>query len=201
MNLMKIMQLEFNNWYNRNLEGRKLSKVETENDVKSSIKKVKHKNIEDEELDDNIKVSTDDELMNDDFIYKHVIDRDYNADEVGKDTPDIAMDASRMVSLLQAIFTMLLIAGKSLHEQSVQIARLSQLSQPSMSSSMQPVVLSPRSQCSCLTKSRACCKVFSALTGKVADMASSGMAWYRHFCTVFSTVKDVVIVFATCNYD
>ena len=89
------------------------------------------------------------------------------------------VDVNKTILLLQAVFA---IVSNTLHEE---IARLAQLSKPSVSSSMQPVVLSPRSQCS---------KVVSALTGMVADMASIGMAWYRQFCTIFNTVQENVKV-------
>ena len=174
---------EYNDWLSRELW--EIENVERDNEEK----------VHDEVPIVDVKVESN---VNDDSMSKQMIGGGSSANEVDK---DFAMDTSRMVTLLQVIFTMLLIAGKSLHEQSVQIARLSQLPQPSVSSSMQPVVLSSRSQCSCLTKSRAYCKVITALRGKVADMASIGKVWYRHFCTVFSTVMDVVIVFATCNYE
>ena len=115
----------------------------------------------------------------DDFVYKQMRGEGYIVDD--------------MIPLLQAILTMLLIAGKTPHEPSEVIGRLSQLSRPSLSS-YKPAVLSPRSQCSCLMKSSLCSKVISALTGKVADMASIGKAWYRQYCAAFNYVKESVII-------
>ena len=56
-------------------------------------------------------------------------------DEVGKMT-----DVSALVPLLQALFSILLGSGKTLHEQSLLIARLSKLSRPSLLSHLQPEI-------------------------------------------------------------
>ena len=77
--------------------------------------------------------------MHDEFMHMQVPSATGKKDEGGKNT-----DVSDIVTLLQAIFAILLVNGKTLHEQSLQIARLSQLSQPSLLSQLQPEVsLSP----------------------------------------------------------
>ena len=71
--------------------------------------------------------------MHDEFMYMQVPSGTDKKDEMGKST-----DISDIVNLLQAIFAILLVNGKTLHEQSLQIARLLQLSQPSLLSQLQP---------------------------------------------------------------
>ena len=60
---------------------------------------------------------------------------EYEAKEVEVDS---RMDASTIVSTLHIIFAMVIICGKTLHEQSLLVARLSQLSQSSLLSQLQP---------------------------------------------------------------
>ena len=102
--------------------------------------------------------------MHDDFMYMQVPSGTCKEAKVGKTT-----DISAIVALLQAIFAILLVSGKTLHEQSLIIARLSNLSQPSLLSHLQPEVsLSHSSPCSCQTQSKVRSMVTTAFKGKVS---------------------------------
>ena len=99
----------------------------------------KNKNLYDEIVPES--VSIDDVIGMHDMKYMQV-----HSGTGKKDKVDRRMDASTFVSFL--IFAMLLICGKTLHEQSRQITRLSKLSQPSLFSQLQPeVLLSLTSSC------------------------------------------------------
>ena len=99
-----------------------------------------------------------------------------------------------IVPLLQAIFAMLLVSGKSLHELPLQITRLSKLSQPSILSHPQAEVsLFPSSLCpSCQTQSRVCWEV-SSIVNATVNTASDGVVWLRQVCATFYRVKEVTM--------
>ena len=98
---------------------------------------------------------------------------------------DNRIDASKIIPLLQVIFAMLLVAGKTVHEQSLQISRLSKLSRPSLLSQLHPKAsLSPRSAGSCQTPPRACCKVST-----MVSTASSSVLWCKQVYSAFQSVK------------
>ena len=92
-------------------------------------------------------------------------------------------DISAIVALLQAIFAILLVIGKTLHEQSLIMPRQSNLSQPSLLSHFQPEAsLSSNSSCSCKTQPMVRCVVTTACIGKVSSMVSvtsTCVTWFR----------------------
>ena len=50
---------------------------------------------------------------------------------------------------------------------------------------------------SCLTKSRMCCKVTTAITGRMsslAHIASTGMGWYRQVCGVVKCMRESLLL-------
>ena len=123
---------------------------------------------------------------------KEVLVGDRNDDNVAK-----GVDALTIVTLLQTILAMMLLCVKSLSEQSLLIARYSKLSKPTVSIPFQPVTSLPSPQCSCLTESRMCCRVITAITRKVASMAhiaSAGMVWYRQVCGAINCMKVNMIL-------
>ena len=101
-----------------------------------------------------------------------------NEDRVDNDKQ---MDASKIIPLLQAIFTMLLFSGKS------------QLSQPSLHSHPQPEVSRfPCSPSSHQIQCRVCCKVTTDILGKVSSVVNTaivGVAWLKRTCVAFYSVK------------
>ena len=112
--------------------------------------------------------SIDVEDMYDDFMYMQEPSGTGKETMVGKTT-----DISAVVALLQAIFAILLVIGKTLHEQLLIIPRKSNLSQPSLLSHFQPEAsLSSSSSCSCKTQPMVCCVVTTACIGKVSSMVS-----------------------------
>ena len=134
-------------------------------------------------------VSIDDEMgMHDDMKYMQVPSGNVKEVEVDK-----RMDASTVVSFLLIIFAMVYLYGKTLHTQSLFIARLSQLSQPSLLSQFQPESLSLTSSCSCQAESGVCCKVTTALTAKVFSMASkvsTCVTWCRQIWVAVYAVEE-----------
>ena len=125
-------------------------------------------------------------------MYKQLLGGGNNDDEVVK-----GIDAMMIIPLLQAILAMMLFSVKSLHEQSLLIARYSKLFKPTVSIPFQPVTSLPSPQCSCLTESRMCCRVITAITRKVASMAhiaSAGMVWYRQVCGAINCMKVNMIL-------
>ena len=164
---------EFNDWYYKKLEERKHNVKVDDKTTKLFDKVVRKKsNIEEE--------------MHNDLMYKQLFD--CNEKEVGKET-----NGYWIVALLQAIFALLLVCGKTLHEQSVKINHLSKLSQPSLLSHLQPEApLFPKSPCSCQTKPRVCCEVTDAFSTKVSSMvstASSGVLWCKRIYRALVWVK------------
>ena len=104
--------------------------------------------------------------------------------ELNKDEVDKRTDASMVVPLLQAIFTMLLVSGKSLHELPLLLTRLSESSQTSLPSHPQPSLF-PSSSCSCNTQTRACCEATAAFVVKVSRLVnkfSNCAAWFKQLC-------------------
>ena len=167
---------EFNVWYYKKLEERMNSKATNKNT----------KNFYDKIAQNSEFIDVQD--VNDDLMYKQVFDGELNKDEVDK-----SVAASKIVPLLQAIFAMLLVSGKTIHEQSLQINRLSKLSQPSLLSHLQPEApLSLKSPCFYQTQPRVCCKVTNAFIVKVSSMvstASSGVLWWKRVYSALECVK------------
>ena len=128
--------------------------------------------------------ASDDELMN-----KEVLVGDRSDDKVAK-----GMDALTIVTVLQTILAMMLFCVKSLNEQSLLIARYTRLSQPSVLAPTQPVAPSSSLQGSCVTQSRMCCRVSTAITGMVTSMTCLGMAWYEQVRGTMNCMQERVIL-------
>ena len=144
-------------------------------------------NVNDEYKDDvNIKAATkvihDTERdLHQKLEHKQQLGGDVGNDDVVKGI------AALIVPFLQAILAMVVFGVKMLQDQS---ETLSNLSQPSMSSS------SPH--CSCLTQSRMCCKVTTAITGKVASMAhlaTTARLCYGQVSSAVDCLKGNVILY------
>ena len=103
-----------------------------------------------------------------------------------------SMDALTIIPLLQVILVMMLHSVKTLQGQSLQIARLSNQSQPGISNPFQS--LASGSQCSCLTQSRMYCKATTAIREKVTSIACLGMAWCEQVWRTLNCWKDNVIL-------
>ena len=127
--------------------------------------------------------------MHDDKKYMQVPSGTVKEVEVDK-----RMDASTVVSFLLIIFAMVYLYGKTLNEQSLLIARLSQLSQPSLLSQFQPVeLLSLTSLSSSQAESGVCCKVTTALAAMVFSMASkvsTCVTWCRQIWVAVYAVAE-----------
>ena len=107
---------------------------------------------------------------------------------------DKRMNVTAIVALLQAIFAMLLVSGKTLHEQSLLITRL--LSQPSLLSQPEASLLSPSSSCSCQTKPRVCCEVITAFIDKVSgmvDKVSTVVVLFKQLCSALYRARERVV--------
>ena len=104
------------------------------------------------------------------------------------------MDTLTIIPLLQVLLVLMLHSVKTLQEQSLLIARLSNLSQPGISNPFQPSASSSSSQCSCLTQSRMYCKATTGITEKVTNMASLGMVWCEQVWRTLNCWKDNVIL-------
>ena len=130
--------------------------------------------------------------LNDELMYKQVLGGDHSDDKVVKGT-----DALTIVPLLQAILVMMLVSVKTFQDQSVLIARLSDLSQCRMSASFKSVASSSSLQCSCLTQSRTCWSITTAISRKVTGMANSvstGMMWCRQVSgAIISMMQNVIM--------
>ena len=163
---------EFNDWYYSKLDERR----------KVADKTTKG-------LYDKIAPSTDSmHGRYDEIMYKQVLGGERNVDKVD------GVNASKIVPLLQAIFAMLLVTGKTIHEQSLQVSRLSKLSQPSLLSHHlhSEASLSPRSPCFRQTRRRACCKATNAFTEKVSSMvnaASNSVLCCKQVYSAFESMK------------
>ena len=101
-------------------------------------------------------------------------------------------DASAVVPFLQVIFAMLFICGKTIHEQSLLIVRLSQMSRPGLYSQRQPETTgSSIPQCSCQTLATE--KFATAMLNKVrnmGNMASIDLAWLNQIRAAFCVAKE-----------
>ena len=92
--------------------------------------------------------------------------------------------------LLQANLAAMLLCVKTIQEQSVQLARLSDLSRrsSSMSTPYQPTASSTRAHSSCLTQSRMCSKETKAITGiRKVSMASTDTSNVKRLIAKFDT--------------
>lgn len=173
---------EFNAWYLRKLNKRKCSKVIGKAATKV-FAKVDAENHSETEWD-----------LNQDYMCK----KQSGLGGVGFDGDTFkGMSALMFVPLFQAILAIMLFCVKTLQEQSVPNARLSDLPQPSLSTPFQPMASSSSLHCSCLTKSRMCCKVTTAITGRMSSLAriaSTGMGWYRQVCGVVKCMKESLLL-------
>ena len=116
-------------------------------------------------------------------------------EKVGK-----TMDISAIIALLQAIFAILLVSGKTLHEQSLLITSLSKLSQPCLLNHLQTEsLLSPSLPCSCRqSQIRRCCDITitTPMLTKVTrreNAANARFAWLRRTFTALCSVSEVVV--------
>ena len=200
---------------NKTLDGK--NETAAKKEMKAKATKVKIENEENEskeyEVEEEISENLYDEIVPesvsiDDVIGMH--DMKYMQVPSGtgkKDEVDRRMDASTtVVSTLQIILAMLLIYGKTLHEQSLLIARLSQLSQSSLLSQLKPEeLLSLISSCSCQTESGVCCEVTTALTAKASSMASkvsNCVTWCRQISVaVYAVVERLTASITTVMPD
>ena len=127
--------------------------------------------------------SNDVKGMHDDFLYMQVPNEAGKEDELGKTT-----DVSAIVALLQAIFAILLVIGNTLHEQSLQTARLSRWSQLSQHRHHQSEdTVSPSSE------AKETCKFTIAMLSKVTRMYSSahaGLVWLSQLGRAVNCVKE-----------
>ena len=116
--------------------------------------------------------------LNVDVMYKQVPGGACNNDEVG-----IGMSSFNLVPLLHTIDAMLLISGKTLHEQRLLVAKLSRLPWPNLNSHHQPETTQySSSPCSCQCQTRGCCYVATTMLDKVTRMESTA-------CAVFGRLK------------
>ena len=190
-----------------NLKGKKVEggirvKIDKINHESDDEHNGSHVNVNDDMYDEEVDESfiNEDERMcslnevslNDELMHKQVLGGDHSDDEVVKGT-----DALTIVPLLQAILVMMLVSVKTFQDQSVLIARLSDLSQCRMSASFKPVAPSSSLQCSCLTQSRKCWSITTAISGKVTGMAnivSTGMIWCRQVSGAINCIMQNVIM-------
>ena len=122
-------------------------------------------------------------------MYKQATGGSCNDDEAG-----MGMNPFNLVPLLHTIVAMLLISGRTLHEQRLLVAKVSKYSQSSRYSSPQSEV-SPSSSppCSCQIQSRLCCKVTTAFLDKVSCMANTtrtGVTWLSQTWLAVKCVKE-----------
>ena len=95
-----------------------------------------------------------------------------------------------ILPLLQANLAAMLLCVKTIQEQSVQLARLSDLSRrsSSMSTPYQPTASSTRAHSSCLTQSRMCSKETKVITGsRMVSMASTDTGNVKRLVAKFDT--------------
>ena len=115
-------------------------------------------------------------VLNDELIYFKQV----RGGECAEGKVDKRLDTSMLVPLLQAIFAMLLVTGKFLHELPQLVTQSSKLSQPHLLSHPQPKVSPyPRSPCSCNVQPRLCCEVTTAIIGMVTDVMTAANAGYH----------------------
>ena len=105
-----------------------------------------------------------------------------------------SMDALTIIPLLQVILVLMLHSVKTLQEQSLLIARLSNLSQPGISNPFQPSASSSGSQRSCLTQSRMYCKATAVISEKVTSIACLGVMWCEQVWRTLNCWKEGVIL-------
>ena len=110
------------------------------------------------------------------------------------------MDISAIIAVLQAIFAILFVSGKTLHEQSLLITSLSKLSQPCLLNHLQTEsLLSPSLPCSYRqSQIRRCCDITITTPTliKVArreNAANARFAWLRRTFTALCSVSEVVV--------
>merc|ERR1719347_2405284 len=124
--------------------------------------------------------------MHDDVMYKSVPEDIGNEDEVDK---RLDADASAIVPFLQVIFAMLFLCGKTIHEQSLLIVRLSKMSRPGLYSQRQPETTGfSIQQCSCQTLVKE--KFTTAMLNKVRNMASTDLVWPKQIRAAFCVAKE-----------
>ena len=115
-----------------------------------------------------------------------------NDDEAG-----MGMNPFNLVPLLHTIVAMLLISGRTLHEQRLLVAKVSKYSRSSRYSSPQSEVSpSSSSPCSCQIQSRLCCEVTTTLLDKVSFMANTtrtGVTWLSQTWLAAKCVKEEIM--------
>ena len=95
----------------------------------------------------------------------------------------------KQVALLQAILAIVLVTGKTLHEQPKLMARSSELSRPSLLSQLQPEAsLSPSSSCTCQAASRVCFEVTT--TFSLANKVIIGVTWFKQIWVAVNCVRE-----------
>ena len=129
------------------------------------------------------------QVLANDFTYMQVPSGTDKEDQVGK-TMDI-------IALLQAIFAIQLVSGKTLHEQSLLIARLSKMSQLCLLYHLLPeTLLSPSSPCCCQSQIRRCHDMTTPMVNKVSRMevaAHARFAWIKRTFTARCFVSEMVV--------
>ena len=217
---VKVDENYHEDYENESFDDKNELAVEKETDLKAMKAKVVNDKITNVKADKNVHAEDNDvEKIKDE---KDVFDTESEAAEQGghnckneskvpsgtvKEVEvDKRMDASTVVSFLLIIFAIVYLYGKTLHKQSLFIARLSQLSQPSLLSQLQPVeLLSFTSSCSCQAESEVCCKVTTGLTAKVSSMASkvsTCVTWCRQiWVAVYAVTERLTVSNTTAMLD
>ena len=132
--------------------------------------------------------------LNDDVMYKQATGGSCNDDEAG-----MGMNPFNLVPLLHTIVAMLLISGRTLHEQRLLVSRLSKFSRLNLNTHQQPEVAQySSSPCSCQSQTRGCCYIATAMLDKVTRMESMARAMlarlkrtFKALCIV--TAEEMVI--------
>ena len=169
--------------------------------------------IENEENDSDEKCETEDLFKN---LYEKIVPESVSINDVmgvhvdmkfmqlpsgtnKEDKVDKTTDLSAIIAVLQAIFAILLVSGKTLHEQSLLITSLSKLSQPCLLNHLQTEgLLSPSLPCSCRqSQIRRCCDITitTPMLTKVTkkNAANARFAWIRRTFTALCSVSEVVV--------
>ena len=161
-----------------------INAVESEENKSKVVDKSVHKTNEmsDDKTDGSpVKVNDDQKMCSE------VLGGDGTDDKVVK-----GMNTLTIIPLLQVLLVLMLHSVKTLQEQSLLIARLSNLSQPGISNPFQS--LASGSQCSCLTQSRMYCKATAVISEMVTSITSLGVMWCEQVWRTFKSWKENVIL-------
>ena len=126
----------------------------------------------------------------DGVMFMQVLSQTGKEDEVDK-----RMNVTAIVALLQAIFAMLLVSGRALHEQSLLIARVSRVvsdmsAQPSPAGGLTVPLYY------CQSQTRRCCDITTPMLDKVTRteiVAHASFAWLERTFTALCFVSEVVV--------